>query len=106
MAAQILLVLCTFPDAGLAKRVARQLIENKLAACANITAPVESVYRWEGKIEEAAEVMVIFKTTSERFEQLQSKLRALHPYNVPEIIAWPLRQGLPEYLNWVSESCS
>lgn len=106
MAAEILLVLCTFPDAETARRIARELIETKLAACANITAPVQSIYRWAGKIEEASETMVFFKTTPERFDRLQTKLRALHPYDVPEIIAWPLRRGLPEYLNWVSESCS
>lgn len=106
MAAEVLLVLCTFPDAAAAKRIARALIEQKLAACANITATVESVYRWEGKVEEASEVMVILKTTSERFEQLQAKLRELHPYEVPEIIAWPLSRGLPEYLRWVGENCS
>lgn len=104
MADEIVLAISTFPDAVLARRVAEQLISENLAACANIGGPVDSIYRWEGKIENARETMVFFKTTSGRFAEFQKKLRSLHPYDVPEIICLGVAGGLPEYLRWVSEN--
>ncbi len=105
MADEALLVLSTFPDAATARRIARQLVENKCAACANLLPPVESIYWWEGKVETGNETLVLFKTTTGRYEALETSLRQLHPYDVPEIIALPVAQGLPEYLRWVSENC-
>jgi len=103
---EVLLVLSTFPDQATATRIAREIVTEQLAACANITAPVQSIYRWQRKVEEAVETMVFFKTTPERFEELERKLRSLHPYDVPEIIALPVTDGAPDYLRWVNESCS
>ncbi len=106
MAEEVLLVLSTFPDAATARRIARQLVEAKCAACVNILPALESIYRWEGKVEEAKETLVLIKTTTDRFAALQDSLRQLHPYDVPEIIALPVDRGLPEYLRWVGEVCS
>ena len=106
MAEEAWLVLSTFPDLETARRLASVMVEEKLAACANIGSPMLSIYRWQEKIEEASEIMVFFKTTAERFPFLQEKLRTLHPYDVPEIIALRVADGLPAYLRWVEESCS
>ena len=105
MAAKVLLVLSTFPDAETARRISNQLVTEKFAACANILPAVESIYRWKGKIETAGEVIVFFKTTLDRQRAFQEKLRALHPYDVPEIIFMPVANGLPDYLRWVIENC-
>jgi periplasmic divalent cation tolerance protein len=105
MAEEVLLVLSTFPDAVTARRIARQLVEERCAACANILPAVESVYWWENKLEQANETLVFFKTSAERFAALQTTLRRLHPYDVPEILAFRVVDGLPEYLRWVQESC-
>lgn len=105
MADEALLVLSTFPDVAAARRIGRQLVEEKCAACANILPQVESIYWWEQKVESAPETLVFFKTTADRYEALQTTLRQLHPYDVPEIIAVRIGQGLPEYLRWVSENC-
>ena len=104
MADEILLAISTFPDAETATRIARKLVTEKLAACANIGAPVQSIYHWQGTIEEAQETMVFFKTTAARFEEFQGRLRSLHPYEVPEIVALRIAEGLPDYLQWVAES--
>ena len=106
MADEALLVLSTFPDAGTAQRIGRHLVEEKCAACVNILPAVESIYWWEGKVEEAKETLAFFKTTTDRFEALQSTLRQLHPYEVPEIIALPIDRGLPDYLRWVAKTCA
>ena len=105
MTAKILLALSTFPDAETARRISNQLVSEKFAACANILPAVESIYRWKERIETAGEVIVFFKTTPDRQEAFQEKLRSLHPYDVPEIIFVPVANGLPEYLRWVIENC-
>lgn len=106
MADEILLAISTFSDVETATRIARQLVTEKLAACANIGAPVQSIYHWQGKIEEAQETMVFFKTTAARFEEFRGRLRSLHPYEVPEIVALRIADGLPDYLRWVAASCA
>ena len=106
MAEEILLAMSTFPDAQIARSISRQLVEQKLAACANIGGGVESIYHWQGKIEEAQETLVFFKTTRSRFEEFQQVLRSLHPYEVPEIVAFSVADGLPAYLHWVESSCA
>jgi len=100
--AQILLVVSTFPDVQAARRLARILVERRLAACVNVLAPCTSVYRWQGGVQEAAEVPVLIKTTAERYAALESAVRALHPYELPEIVAVPVAVGLPGYLDWVA----
>ncbi len=106
MAADVLLAISTFPDAELARSVSLQLVEQKLAACANIGGGVHSIYHWQGKIEEGEETLVFFKTTVDRFEEFQRVLRSLHPYEVPEIVAVRIVDGLPAYLQWIEDSCA
>ncbi|MHB1358155.1 MAG: divalent-cation tolerance protein CutA [Rhodocyclaceae bacterium] len=96
-----LLVLTNLPDEASAHSLATALIEAKLAACVNILAPCRSVYRWQGRIEDAAEVPLLIKTTAERYAALEAAIRAQHPYELPEIIAVPIERGLPDYLSWV-----
>src|SRR5437016_3101008 len=98
MAEKILLALSTFPDRETAQRIANQLVTDKLAACANILPAVESIYRWKEKLETGNETLVFFKLSEDRQSAFQEKLRALHPYKVPEIIFVPVSSGLPEYL--------
>lgn len=100
------LALSTFPDIETARRIAQQLVAENLAACANIIPAVESIYRWQSKMESAQETLVLFKTTATRYAAFQSKLKSLHPYDVPEIICLRIEEGLPEYLRWVTEECS
>lgn len=95
--------MCNCPDPDCADRLAKGLIETRLAACVNRLPPVQSVYRWEGQIERASETPLVIKTTAERYPELEAWLRAAHPYDVPEIIALPLVAGLPDYLNWVRQ---
>jgi periplasmic divalent cation tolerance protein len=99
---QVLLVMSNLPDRAVAEQLARTLIERRLAACVNVLAPCVSVYRWRGVVETAAEVPVLIKTTAARYAELESALRALHPYELPEIIAVSLASGLPGYLDWVA----
>jgi len=99
-----LLVHSTFADRESARRIATQLVEERLAACANLLPGVESIYRWQGALETAAEVAVVFKTTTERYPALESRLRTLHPYEVPEIVAVPLAHGSASYLGWIAAS--
>lgn len=98
-----LLVLTNLPDREAAAKLARALIEEKLAACVNILAACTSVYRWQGVVENADEIPVLIKTTSERYAALQDAICRLHPYELPEIIAVPLSHGLPGYLQWVAD---
>jgi len=97
-----LLVLTNLPDEASAHALATALIEARLAACVNILAPCRSVYRWQGRIEDATEVPLLIKTTAERYAALEAAIRAQHPYELPEIIAVPVDRGLPDYLAWLS----
>jgi periplasmic divalent cation tolerance protein len=101
-----LLACSTFPEIETARRIAQQLVTESLAACANIIPTVESIYRWQDKIENAPETLVFFKTTAARYVAFQDRLKSLHPYEVPEIICLRIADGLPEYLRWVSAGCS
>ena len=105
MAEEALTVFTTWPDLETARTAARTLVEEKLAACGNIVPGVESIYRWEGKVETGAEVLVIFKTTVGSYPALEARVRTLHPYEVPEVLAVRVADGLPAYLRWVEESC-
>ena len=77
----------------------------KLAACGNIIQQVESIYRWEGKVESGSEALAFFKLSSASYSRFEEKLRSLHPYKVPEIICVNIAEGLPDYLRWVADSC-
>ena len=105
MADEILLALSTFPDAETARRIAEQLVTEHFVACANILPGVQSIYHWQGKVEKASETIVFFKTTESCLAAFQAKLKALHPYDVPEIVTVRISDGLPEYLQWVRENC-
>jgi periplasmic divalent cation tolerance protein len=93
--------LSTAPDADAAARIARVLVDERLAACANLVPGVRSIYRWQGAVEEAAEVLLVIKTRADRVEALAERLRALHPYDVPELVVLPVAAGLAPYLDWV-----
>ena len=99
---QTLLVLTNLPDQTSAQSMAESLVADHLAACVNILAPCRSVYRWQGRIEDAPEIPLLIKTTAARYAALEAAIRAGHPYELPEIIAVPIAHGLPEYLNWVA----
>lgn len=99
----ILLVLATFPDADSAASAVRTLVEEKLAACGNIFPGVRSIYAWQGKIEDAAEVAVLLKTRSPLYAKLEKRLSKLHPYETPEIIAWEPGAVSKPYAAWVAE---
>jgi len=100
----VLLVLTTLPDQASADTLAAQLVGENLAACVNILTPCSSVYRWQGVVEMATEVPLLIKTTHARYPALEAALQAMHPYEVPELIALPVTHGLAAYLDWVAAS--
>lgn len=93
----------TTGDHAVAERIAVDLVDRSLVACAQIGGPVRSVYRWQGKVEFAEEWVVNCKTTSEHAETVKQAIAELHPYDVPEIIVVPITEGSAEYLDWVEE---
>ncbi|MBV1774124.1 divalent-cation tolerance protein CutA [Burkholderiaceae bacterium DAT-1] len=97
----VIVVVCAVPDEGLAGEIARDLLEKRLAACVNVSARSMSHYRWQGKIVSDQEVILMIKTRAGQYAQVQAAIVALHPYDTPEIIALPLVDGLPAYLDWV-----
>jgi periplasmic divalent cation tolerance protein len=100
-----IVVLVTCGSAKEARKIARAVVEQRIAACANIvTTPVHSVYRWKGKVESAKEFLLIIKTTQARFARLKAEVKCLHSYDVPEIIALPIAAGAAAYLSWISDS--
>ncbi|MBV9612930.1 MAG: divalent-cation tolerance protein CutA [Acidobacteriaceae bacterium] len=99
-----LLVFSTCADDAEATRIANALVSERLAACVNVSPPVTSIYRWQGKVETAREVLLIIKTTQERFPALQNRIISLHSYDTPEIIAVPITNGSEQYLSWLRES--
>lgn len=99
-----LLVLVTAPDPDDAARIANTLVEDRLAACVNIVAGVESVYRWEGKVASDREALLIIKTTDERYQELERRVKELHSYSTPEVLAIKIERGHSDYLSWLRES--
>ncbi|HUO35639.1 MAG TPA: divalent-cation tolerance protein CutA [Candidatus Acidoferrum sp.] len=98
-------VLVTCKSTREARKIGRKLVESRLAACANLVrAPVESIYRWKGSVETAREVLLIFKTTQANMRRLEKAIREAHSYEVPEIVALPIAEGLPAYLDWIADS--
>ncbi len=124
MSATLRIVLTTLPDAETAGRVAHELVEARLAACVNVLSPCRSIYRWQapdsenepsavsslqpkvserpGNVQEDEEIPLIIKTTAESYPALESFLRARHPYQIPEILAFDVAAGLPDYLRWAA----
>ncbi len=102
----IIAVLTNLPDSGSAFNLARELVTMRLAACVNVLSPVTSVYRWKGNLEEAGEVPVLIKSTSENYPAIESAIRRAHPYELPEIVSWTIERGLPDYLAWVERESS
>ncbi|HEY5291019.1 MAG TPA: divalent-cation tolerance protein CutA [Burkholderiales bacterium] len=96
-----LLVVTNLPDRESAEKLAALLIERRLAACVSILAPCSSVYRWQGEIQHDEEHPLLIKTAKDRYAELEAAIRANHPYELPEVIAVPVTQGLPAYLQWV-----
>jgi len=96
-------VYAVFADGEEAGRIARILVEERLAACANILGPCRSIYRWQGKVEEAGEVAAIFKARADKADALIGRIAELHSYAVPAAVAWPIGAALPAYEAWVSE---
>lgn len=84
--------------------IAQMMVREKVAACSNVVENIASIYWWKGKVENDDEALIIAKTTSERFQDLLSKVKAVHPYEVPEIIAFPIVAGNPDYLKWIEDS--
>src|SRR4051794_30432619 len=98
----VIVVFSTFPSEDKAAEIARTLVSEGLCACANLPPPVRSIYRWQGELCDERETLAMMKTTSERFEALRERLVALHPYEVPEVIALPVEAGHAPYLEWVA----
>ena len=99
---ETLLVITNCPDEKTANAIALAAVESGLAACVNILPRVQSLYRWQGAIESAAEIPLFFKSTAANYPALEAAIRQRHPYDVPEIIALPITRGLPAYLDWVA----
>jgi periplasmic divalent cation tolerance protein len=102
----VLLVMTNLPDRSAAEVLANTLIEEKAAACVNILGACVSVYRWQGVVEHAEEIPLLIKTTFARYATVEAVINRLHPYELPEIIAVPVAQGLPGYLQWVAREVS
>jgi len=105
--AQSLIVLVTCSSVAEARLIANSVVESRLAACTNLLpGVVESVYRWQGRVEKARERLLVIKTTRRSFPPLRDSIRRMHSYQVPEIIAFPISAGLPTYLRWIEDSVS
>ena len=97
----ILVVFCTCPDETTAKNLAAGLVGQQLAACVNVLPGIRSIYRWQGAVSEDGESLMVIKTSRSAWERLENWLNRNHPYDLPELIAMPVDQGLPAYLEWV-----
>ena len=103
MSADTLLILCTCPDRACAESIANRLVDEHTAACVNITQPVTSIYRWQGQRASDEEILLLIKSNRRRYAQVESTIRAIHPYELPEVIAVPVERGLPDYLRWIDQ---
>jgi periplasmic divalent cation tolerance protein len=102
--AEPIVVLTTCPDEAVAARIARDLVESGLAACVSRVGPVHSTYRWQEAIQDEPEVLLVIKTVSTRYPELEMRLKSIHPYEVPEIITLPVTSGSADYLSWLREA--
>jgi periplasmic divalent cation tolerance protein len=101
-----LVVLCTCPDDVTAERIAREVVSRRLAACVNRLGGMRSTYLWKDALQDSPEVLLVIKTVRTRYEELEMRLKALHPYEVPEIIALPILAGSGPYLAWMAQETS
>ena len=99
-----LLVLTTCPGSITAKRIAQDLIANDVAACVNIVPGLTSYFKWTNKVDSDDELLLLIKTTSDSYPKVEKRIKSLHPYDLPEIIAVPIQDGLKEYLRWIENS--
>jgi periplasmic divalent cation tolerance protein len=99
-----IVVFVTAPDEQTAALIGRTLVEERLAACANLVGPIRSIYRWQGTVEDAAERLILIKTRASHYAALEVRVKQLHPYEVAEIIALEIKEGSPQYLDWIWES--
>jgi len=99
-------VLVTAPDLDTAARLGRALVEERLAACVNLVPGLRSIYRWEGALHDDAEVLLLVKTRTDRLEALSARVKELHPYALPEVLALPASGGSPAYLDWLRTECA
>jgi len=100
---EFIVVLVTCGSEEEALKIAHSLVEERVAACVNLVSPVRSIYRWEGKIWDEKEWILIIKTQKERFEELEKRVKSLHSYSVPEIVGLPIVEGSASYLKWLEE---
>jgi periplasmic divalent cation tolerance protein len=98
---EVRVVLVTAPDAAVGASLARELVEARLAACVNLLPQVRSIYRWEGQVQDDAEVLLVIKTRADRCEELATRVKELHPYDLPEVLVLPVAGGSQPYLQWV-----
>jgi periplasmic divalent cation tolerance protein len=98
------LVLTTAGSREEAEKIAQALVERRLAACVNLVGPIQSVYRWQGKVETATEHLLVIKTTAGLFDAVAKAIRELHSYELPECIQLPIEAGSAEYMKWIEES--
>ena len=99
-----LVIYCTCPDQVVAERIATTLVNERLAACVNIVPRITSIYRWQGDVHRDPELLLVIKSRSDVYPALEARIRALHTYDVPEIIALPIQQGSGDYLAWLDAS--
>jgi periplasmic divalent cation tolerance protein len=99
-----IVVYVTTPEIEVSQKIADTLINEKLAACVNITPKIQSTYYWQGNVEHDDEYLLIIKTREDRFNKLEERIKELHPYTVPEIIAMPIVRGSQDYLKWIDET--
>ncbi len=101
---EYIIVLVTVPNTDSGQQIARMLVEQKLAACVNVVGPLTSIYTWDGEIKQEQEFLLFVKTRKDLFmDRLIPAIRAMHPYQLPEILAVPIEAGLPPYLTWINE---
>ncbi|MGC2818680.1 MAG: divalent-cation tolerance protein CutA [Candidatus Sulfotelmatobacter sp.] len=98
------IVLTTTGSEAEAQKIARHLVENRMAACINIVPQIDSVYRWQGKVEEASEWLLLIKTTANAFEKVREAIAELHSYELPECVCLKVEDGSPHYLQWIADS--
>jgi len=99
-----MIVFTNAPDRAVAEKIARTLVDQKLAACVNILAGCVSIYRWDGTVETAAEIPMLIKTRADIYPEVEAAIKGLHPYELPEIVGLPIEQGSLEYLEWINSA--
>ncbi len=101
---EYIIAFCTCPDINSAEKIARKLVEKQIAACVNIITELKSIYQWKGEICNEDEVLMIIKTISDNYQELEKEIKNNHPYDIPEIISYSIYKGEKSYLKWISES--